>query len=47
MNINLVASMVTGKYEVVDILNPDRNESHVSFLRAEFNLKSVEDFIKE
>lgn len=46
MNINLVASMVTGKYEVVDILNPDRNESHVSFLRAEFNLKSVEDFIK-
>ena len=46
MSINLVASMVTGKYEVVDILNPDRNESRVSFLRAEFNLESVEDFIK-
>lgn len=46
MTINLVASMVTGKYEVVDILNPDRNESRVSFLRVEFNLESVEDFIK-
>lgn len=38
--------MVIGKREFIDILNPDRNESRVLFLRAEFNLESVEDFIK-
>lgn len=46
MTINLVASMVTGKREVVNILDPEENESRVSFIRAEFNLESVEDFIK-
>lgn len=46
MSINLVASMVTGKKEIVNILDPNENESRVSFLRAEFNLESVEDFIK-
>ena len=46
MSINLVASMVTGKKEIVNILNPEENESRVLFLRAEFNLESVEDFIK-
>lgn len=46
MTVNLVASMVTGKKEIINILNPEENESRVSFLRAEFNLDSVEDFIK-
>lgn len=46
MSINLVASMVVGKREVIDILDPDKNEHWVSFLRAEFNLDSIEDFIK-
>lgn len=46
MSINLVASMVTGKKEIVNILDLEENESRVSFLRAEFNLESVEDFIK-
>lgn len=46
MNINLVASMVTGKKEIVNILNPEENESRASFIRAEFNLESVDDFIK-
>ena len=46
MSINLVASMVTGKKEIVNILDQNENESRVSFLRAEFNLESVEDFIK-
>ena len=46
MTINLVASMVTGKKEIVNILNPEENESRASFLRAEFNLELVEDFIK-
>ena len=45
MSINLVASMVTGKRETVNILNPDKNESWVSFRRAEFNFNSVRDFI--
>lgn len=46
MSIKLVASMVIGKKEIVNILDPKENESRVSFLRAEFNLESVEDFIK-
>lgn len=46
MSINLVASIVIGKREVIDILDPDKNEHWVSFLRAEFNLDSIEDFIK-
>lgn len=45
MSINLVASMVTGKRETVNILNPDKNESWVSFRRAEFNFNSVRGFI--
>lgn len=46
MSINLIASIVTGKREVIDIRDPDKNERWVSFLRAEFNLDSIEDFIK-
>lgn len=46
MSINLIASMVAGKKEIVNILDPEENESRVLFLRAEFNLESVEDFIK-
>ena len=46
MSINLIASMVAGKKEIVNILDPGENESRVLFLRAEFNLESVEDFIK-
>ena len=45
MSINLVASMVVGKRETVNILNPDENESWVSFRRAEFTFNSVRDFI--
>ena len=45
MSINLVANMVIGKRETVNILNPDENESWVSFRRAEFNFDSVSDFI--
>ena len=45
MSINLVANMVIGKRETVNILNPDKNESWVSFRRAEFNLDSMRDFI--